>query len=157
MTDERPWIMVVDDDAGIRVTLEGMIEEEGYEVTGVEDGYRAIELAKEAPFALIFMDIKMPGINGVETYREIKKVSPQSVVVMMTGYSVEELIKEALEEGAYAVLYKPFAVEQIIGILQAVLKSTFVLVVDDQAADRETMRAILEENGYTVSDAQDGE
>ena len=86
MTDERPWIMVVDDDAGIRVTLEGMIEEEGYEVTGVEDGYRAIELAKEAPFALIFMDIKMPGINGVETYREIKKVSPQSVVSTSSDY-----------------------------------------------------------------------
>ena len=156
MTDSQPKIMVVDDDQGMRITLEGIIEEEGYDVVGAEDGYRAIELARETPFALIFMDIKMPGINGVDTYREIKKISPESVVVMMTGFSVEELVKEALHEGAYAVIYKPFDMYRIIDIMQAMLKTTFVLVVDDWAADRETLRAVLEDSGYSVSEAQDG-
>ena len=156
MSDNRAKIMVVDDDEGMRVTLEGIFEDEGYSVIGVADGYRAIEMAKGTPFALIFMDIKMPGINGLETYREIKKISPRSVVVMMTGFSVEELVKDALEEGAYAVIYKPFGMLQIIDIVQEVLKTTFVLVVDDHAADRETLRAILEDNGYEVSLAEDG-
>ena len=98
-----PKIMVVDDDPGMRLTLVGIIEDEGYEVFGAEDGYRAIELAEETSFALIFMDIRMPGLNGVETYREIKKINPRSVVVMLTGFSVESLVKEALKEGAYAV------------------------------------------------------
>ena len=156
MTESRPKIMVVDDDSGMRLTLEGIIEDEGFEVMGVGDGYKAIELVKETAFALIFMDIRMPGINGVETYREVRKLSPDSVVVMMTGFSLEELVREALEEGAYAVIYKPYPMEQIIDIVQAVLKTTFVLVVDDRAADRTTLRALLEEAGYVVSEAASG-
>ena len=156
MIDNGPRIMVVDDDPGMRITLEGIIEDEGYDVVGVSDGYQAIQLAGEKPFALIFMDIKMPGINGVDAYREIKRVSPSTVVVMMTGFSVGELIKDALEEGVYAVMYKPFDMGQIIEIVEGVLKTTVVLLVDDRAADRETLRAILEDNGYQVSEAKDG-
>ena len=156
MTDTHPKIMVVDDDPGMRLTLEGIIEDEGYDVVGAEDGYRAIELAKQSNFALILMDIKMPGINGLEAYREIKRVSPNSVVVMITGFSVEDLVKEALEEGAYAVIYKPFEMEQILDIVNHVLKTTLVLLVDDKAADRLFMRAILEETGYEVQEASNG-
>ena len=150
-------IMVVDDDPGIRLTLEGIIEDEGYDVVGACDGLRAVELARSCPLALIFMDIKMPGMNGVEAYREIKKVNPEAVVVMMTGYSVAGLVKEALEEGAYSVISKPFDVAQIIDIVQAVLRTTMVLVVDQNAADRETLGTILKESGYQVTEAADGE
>ena len=156
MTVQQPKIMVVDDDPGIRLTLEGIIEEEGYDVVGAENGDQAVELARQSPFDLIFMDIKMPGMNGVDAYKEIKAVSPGSVVVMITGISVEELVNEALEEGAYAVIYKPFAVAQIIDIVNTVLKTTVVLLVDDRAADREIMRAILEDNSYQVEEASDG-
>ena len=156
MTENQPKIMVVDDDHGMRITLEGIFEERGYAVVSAADGYQAIELARETPFALIFMDIKMPGINGIETYREIKKIRPEAVVVMMTGFSVEELVTEARHEGAYTVIYKPLDMDHVNDILQAVLKPTSVLVVDDRATDRETLRAVLEESGYTVSEAQDG-
>ena len=156
MAQDRPRIMVVDDDPGMRITLEGILEDEGFEVVGVEDGHRAIDLAKDTRFALILMDIKMPGINGVDAYKEIKKVSPESVVVMLTGYSVEGLVKEALAEGAYVVVYKPFAVEQLMDIVHTILDTSCVLVVDDRATDRETLGAILEESGYDVAEAQDG-
>ena len=157
MNNNTPRILVVDDEPGMRITLEGIIEDEGYEVSGVENGYEALEAAQKSSYDLIFMDIKMPGMNGVETYREIKKASPQSVVVMMTGFSVEELVKEALQEGAYGVIYKPYSMEQIIDIMQTVLKSTGVLVVDDMASHRETLCAILEDTGYKVTEAHDGE
>ena len=124
MSHHTPRIMVVDDEDGMRLTLEGIIEDEGYDVTGVKDGYQAIELAKEADLGLIFLDVKMPGINGVETYKEIKKISPDTVVVLMTGFSVEDLVKEAIEEGAYAVIYKPFDMHQIMDIVQAVLPTS---------------------------------
>ena len=156
MTQAPPKIMVVDDDPGMRITLEGIIEEEGYDVVGAKNGHEAIQLAKEHRFGLIFMDIKMPGINGVDAYREIKKISPESVVVMITGFSLGELIKKAMEEGAYAVVYKPFDMGQIIDIVQAVLKTTVALVVDDRATDRKPLRAILEDNGYQVAEAQSG-
>lgn len=112
-------VLVVDDDKGIRFTLEGIIDDEGYSVRGAEDGYQAIELAKETNFQWVFMDIRMPGLNGVETYLEIKKISPKSRVVMMTGFSVEELVKQALEEGVYAVLFKPLPVEEVLSILKS--------------------------------------
>ena len=116
-------VLIVDDDRGIRFTLEGIIEDEGYKVKGAEDGYQAIELARETHFHWVFMDIRMPGINGVETYLEIKKISPESKVVMMTGFSVEELVDLALEEGVFAVLHKPLPVGQIFKILKSGARS----------------------------------
>lgn len=157
MADDHPKIMVVDDDQGMLITLEGIIEDDGFDVIGVADGYQAIESAKGTHFSLILMDIRMPGINGVETYREIKRISPDSVVVMMTGFSVEELVKDALEEGAYAVIYKPFDARQIIDMIHTALRTSLVLLVDDQAADRETLRAILGENGYQIFEADSGQ
>lgn len=111
-------VLIVDDDNGIRFTLEGIIEDEGYSVRGAQNGYQAIELVKEIAFDWVFLDIRMPGLNGLETYLEIKKISPDSKVVMMTGFSVEALVKEALEEGVFAVLYKPLPVEQVLNLLK---------------------------------------
>ena len=122
MTDSWPQVMIVGDDPGVRVTLEGIIAHEGLRVVGAEDGYKAIELAARTPFPLILMDIRMPGINGVETYREIKKISPQSTVVVMTGFAVRHLVLEAENEGAYAVLQKPFDIRQLIDITHEVFE-----------------------------------
>ncbi len=119
MQPDQTNVLLVDDDDGIRFTLEGIIEDEGYSVCGAEDGYQAIELVKQIDFHWVFMDIRMPGLNGVETYLEIKKISPSSKVVMMTGFSVEALVDKALEEGVYAVLYKPLPVEQLLDILKS--------------------------------------
>jgi two-component system response regulator HydG len=112
-------ILVVDDIKSIRQTLSGLLGDEGYNVVLAEDGYQAIEIARQTPFDFIFMDIKMPGINGVQTFREIKKTNPEAVVIMMTAYSVEDLVREALGEGAYAVVYKPFDVDKIVGMIES--------------------------------------
>ena len=149
-------ILVVDDLKSIRMTLGRVLEDEGYNVVLAEDGYQAIEVAKQTSFDLIFMDIKMPGINGVQTFREVKKINPQAAVIMMTAYSVEDLVREALEEGAYAVVYKPFDIENIVSIIESALRKTLILIVDDRFADRETLKAILEERGYSVVTASSG-
>jgi len=157
MADKKPKILVVDDMKSMRLTLSGTIEEQGYDVTGVEDGYQAINAAKSTHFDLIFMDIKMPGINGVQTFREIKKISPSSVVVMMTGFAVEDLVKEALEEGAFSVIYKPFDMERVISLVESVLRTVLILVVDDRSSDRKVLSEILRSKGYRVTEAADGE
>jgi len=150
-------ILVVDDLRGIRLTLGGILEDEGHNVVAVEDGYQAIEAVKKTHFDGIFMDIKMPGINGIQTFREVKKIDPQAMVIMMTAYSVEDLVKEALEEGAYAIVYKPFDIDKIIALIEELLcEKTLILVVDDQFGDRGTLKAILEEKGYRVATARDG-
>ena len=157
MTAKKAKILVVDDMKGMRLTLAVTIEELGYDVTGVEDGYQAIDAVKKAHFDLIFMDIKMPGINGVQTFREVKKISPGTVVVMMTGFAVEDLVKEALEEGASSVIYKPFDLEKVISLVQSVLKTVLILVVDDRTSDRTVLSEILKTKGYRVSEADDGD
>ncbi len=156
MTDYHPKIMVVDDDMALRVTLMDILEDEGFEVVGVSDGYEAVKMASKEHFGLIFMDVRMPGIDGVETNRRIKEISPDSVIVMVTAFAGQELIEQALEEGAYAVLYKPFDFHQLTEVVRTVMKTTCVLVVDDQAESRETVRMILEDQGYRVSEAMDG-
>ncbi|MFC1914057.1 response regulator [Chloroflexota bacterium] len=154
---EKTNILVVDDLRSIRMTLGGILEDKGHNVVTVEDGYQAIEAVKKNHFDAIFMDIKMPGINGVQTFREVKKIDPKAAVVMMTAYSVEDLVKEALEEGAYAVVYKPFDIEKIISLIDELLsENTLILVVDDQFGDRETLKGILEDKGYLVATAADG-
>ena len=114
-------ILVVDDLKSIRLTLGRILEDEGYTIVLAENGYQAIEAAKQTSFDLVFMDIKMPGINGVQTFREIKKISPRAAVIMMTASPAEELVREALDEGAYAVVYKPFDIEKIVSITKSAL------------------------------------
>ena len=150
-------VLVVDDLRNIRLTLGGILEDEGHNVVTVEDGYQAIEAVKKTHFDAIFMDIRMPGINGVQTFREVKKIDPEAAVIMMTAYSVEDLVKEALEEGAYAIVYKPFDIDKIIALIEELLREKIlILVVDDQFADRETLKTILEDKGYRVATASDG-
>lgn len=122
MKKKKIYILIVDDEAGIRQTLQGILADEGHSVATAENGYEAIEKIKENPFDLIFMDVNLPQIDGVTAYKEIKKVRPEAAVIMMTAYSVEDLIKEAMREGAYAVIYKPVRIEKILALIEEVRK-----------------------------------
>ena len=157
MANNKPKILVVDNTRAMRMTLSMIIEDQGYEVTQVEDGYRAIEAVRETSFDLIFVGVRMPGMNGVETFREIKKISPGSSVVMMTGFATEELLKEALDEGAFSVIYKPFELETVIDLVDSALKGAVILVVDDRSSDREVLGEIMRGKGYRVNEAVDGD
>ncbi|MDD4875672.1 MAG: response regulator [Dehalococcoidales bacterium] len=154
---EKYNILVVDDLRSMRLTLGGILEDNGYNVITAENGYQAIEAVKETHFEAIFMDIKMPGISGVQAFREIKKIDPKAAVIMMTAYSVEDLIKEAIEEGAYALICKPFDIDKIIKLIEELLSGKIlILVVDDQFGDRETLKGLLEDHGYRLATARDG-
>jgi len=153
---EKTRVLVVDDQIGMLETFTDILEDKGFGVATADNGFTAIEKVKEQSFDLIFMDIKMPGINGVQTFREIKKISPKIAVVMMTAYSVEDLIEEAIEEGAYTVVYKPFDMDKVIQTIEKVLDTNLILVVDDRLEDRETFKDALESKGYRVTTAKDG-
>ena len=114
-------IMVVDDDADLRETLREILSDEGREVISAKDGFQAIEFAQEGPIALILMDIQMPGLNGVDALLKIKEILPECVFVMMTGFSVEDLVQKALSEGALTVLSKPVSLGRIFEIMEQVV------------------------------------
>jgi two-component system response regulator HydG len=155
--DNKGNILIVDDDMGICETLSDIMEIKGYQTAIALDGYEAIQKVKDVGFDVILMDIKMPGINGVETFKQIKRIRPETSVVMMTAYAVEDLIGEALREGAYGVLYKPFDMQQMIGLLEGIRGGGFVLVVDDDPNTRVTFKEVLEAKGYEVGTASNGE
>ena len=117
-------VMVVDDDAALRMTFQAILMEEGWDVISAEDGFQAIKFATERQIAVIFMDIQMPGMNGVEAFLRIKKILPECVVVMITGFLVESLVKRALAEGAITVLLKPLSIEELLKIVEKVVSES---------------------------------
>ena len=113
-------VIVVDDDVSFAVSLSDILQEKGFKAVVANNGKDAIKAAKEIFFDVVLMDIKMPAMDGVETYKEIKKISPQTVVMMMTAFSREDLIKDALKEGVYGLLYKPLDIDRVVKMIKTV-------------------------------------
>ncbi len=97
-------VLVADDNRTMTEALRDVLEAKGYEVTVAFDGVEAVEKVSEAEFDCVLMDIRMPRMNGVEAFKQIKKLSRETNVILMTAYSVEALIDEARSEGVLAVL-----------------------------------------------------
>lgn len=150
-------ILVVDDNRDFAETMADLLELHGYESEVAFSGEEAIECFKKTKYDLAFMDVKLPGKNGVESFMEIKKLVPDCRVVMMTGYSVEQLLRQAIEHGALEILYKPFDTTKIMEIVNKVKPDGIILVVDDDPLFSESVKNLLEENKYQVFLAKNGE
>jgi CheY-like chemotaxis protein len=158
--ETRRSILIVDDDPGLVRTTSLILEHEGYSVTTARSGAEAIALTRETAFDLIFLDIKMPELDGVDTLHEIKKIRPTATVVMMTAYALEQRIGDALREGAHAVLRKPLVIATVLELIKQTLEGSSdmrVLLVDDDDGTRTTLREILMHKGYQVGAASTGE
>lgn len=155
--DDKVSILIVDDETGMRETPYDILEDMGYHTAIAVDGHEAIQKVKDNAFDVIFMDVKMPGMDGVETFKQIKGIQPDAAVVMMTAYAVEDLIKDALREGAYGVLYKPLDMERVISVIDGMGEGGLALVVDDDRDSCEFFKGTLEARGYQVSIALSGE
>jgi len=153
---EKVRILIVDDDPGMTETLADILSHMGYDVAVAGDGYRAIAMIKEKAYDVALMDIKMPGINGVETFKEVKRISPSTRVIMMTAYALEDLVQEALAEGALSVFYKPLDIDRVVGLIEEAGRGVLILVVDDDPNMCETLKDILEQKSYKVSVAHSG-
>ena len=120
------------------------------------DGQQALKYVRESGVDLALIDIMMPGINGVETFKEIKKLSPCTAVIMMTAFAVEDLVTEALQEGAYAMIYKPFDLKRILGMIEDCLSGPLILIVDDHQGARESLKEILRDRGCKITTVESG-
>ena len=149
-------ILIVDDEIDLLETLGDIFESKGYNVTMVEDGSKALELLRKKYFDIILMDLKMPGISGVESFKEVKNLHPSAAIIMMTAGSVREEIKGAMGAGVDAVVDKPFNVKKLVATIESILERPLILVVDDRVEDRETLRDILTDRNYRAFVAKDG-
>lgn len=117
-------VLVVDDAKIIRDAIKRILEIRKVNHAIVKSGKEAIDKVKAESFDLIFLDIVLPDMDGVETLRAIKEISPDTPVVMITGYPVEAKIRDALELGAVEYLFKPFNKKDISRLLTEVSKET---------------------------------
>ncbi len=113
-------ILIVDDESGIRVTLAGILEDEGHNVVVAEDGIKGIAAAEKANFNIAFVDMRMPGINGIKTFKEIKKISPDTIIFFMTAFLDDDTLNEAAKLKAQEILYKPLDIDLILKILRRI-------------------------------------
>lgn len=119
MIDRKPGpkILVVDDEETVGIGMSEILKDEGFEAAYAVNGRDAVEAVKDKPYSLIFMDIIMPGMNGLEAYRAIRKIRPTAKVILFTGYfrDAEEAILQGIKEGMIdEFIRKPYFAEEII-------------------------------------------
>ena len=153
---EQLKIFIVEDDLDLADGLAESLELEGHEVEIASSGEAAISRFQEQDFDLTFMDVILPGKNGVESFLEIRALNPEARVMMMTGYSLQNLLDQAMEGGALGVLRKPFNVQEAVDLANTVGKGSRVLMVEDDLDFGTLIKEMLEKNGHWVCHCLDG-
>ena len=111
-------ILVVDDNKDFADVFCDILKTNEFKAESCYSGAQAIELVKQNEFTMIFLDIRMPDMDGVQTLIEVKKIRPEVIVVMMTGYSLDEMVHKAIEEKASEIIYKPFEVDKVLSLIR---------------------------------------
>lgn len=111
-------VLVVDDEEPICNVIVEALPRGRYNVDVAYDGNQCLELAKQKKYDVVFMDLKMPVLDGCEAIRQIKSRSPEVLIVVMTGASNREMIEEAISHGANSVIVKPFRISEVQEILK---------------------------------------
>jgi excisionase family DNA binding protein len=107
-------ILVVDDEEVIRLLFKETLEELGHRVIAAENATSALEVVKQQDLDLVFLDLKMPGMDGAELFRHIKAAKPRLPVAIITGYPDSDMMARALAQGPFGVMNKPFGEADII-------------------------------------------
>jgi len=116
--EDRPRVLVVDDEKFIRDIIADFLGMEGYIVRTAEDGTSAVTELERARYDMVISDLKMPKMGGLDLLKEVARVHPDTLTVIMTGFGTVETAIDAMKRGAYDYILKPFKVEEIVHIVQ---------------------------------------
>ena len=141
-------VLIVDDEAGIRAALTQLLEYEGYEVRAVASGKEGIAAYESWRPQLTFLDVKMAGIDGLETLKRLRAADPAAVVVMISGHASIQDAVEATHLGAYDILEKPLDTDRILVTLRNAIGHL------DLREENERLRAKVEKHGEIVGSSQ---
>lgn len=144
MSQERPTptlppILVVDDEEVVRVTLQAILESEGYGVETCESAEQALDLMEQRPYTMVFTDVMMPAMSGMELLRHTRARHPDLPVVIITGFPTVERVIEAIRAGAVNFITKPFEIDEIVSTVARTIRS-----VEDVARHRETEGFVID-------------
>jgi two-component system, NtrC family, response regulator PilR len=116
-------VLVVDDEMNLTLAMRRLLSAEGYRTETANSGEEALHKAKESHYDIVFLDVNMPGMNGLETFVKLGQAAPNSAVVMITGYgkTLKAVIEEARTLGVRAVIDKPFKINQITEAIREII------------------------------------
>lgn len=155
MPDQPRWVLVVDDEPDTCANLADILGDLGYRVETAHSGPQALALAEQRMYDLALLDLRMPGMDGLELYRRLKERSAGTVAILVTAYASGETARRAREAGAWQVLSKPVDMGALLTLVQQALDEPLVLVVDDDRELCATLWDVLRERGYRVHLAHD--
>jgi DNA-binding NtrC family response regulator len=120
----KPKILIIDDEAIVRISCKKCLLPEGYDVDSAENGIEGLRLVESNAYDLILTDLKMPDMDGIEFLAKIKETHPNARVIMITGYSTTEHAEQAMRSGAYNYIEKPFTPETLVKAVKDALSDT---------------------------------
>jgi len=147
MNRNKSRILVIDDEESMRDSCALILSKEGYEPELAEDGTIGLEKAKDFKPDLVLIDLKMPGISGMEVLEKIQEIDPYIIPVVITGYATVDSAVEAMKKGAYDFIPKPFTPEQLRVIIRRGLEKR-KLLLETESLRRE--KRLMEENFITM-------
>jgi nitrogen regulation protein NR(I) len=117
-------ILIIDDDDQLRKSFEKLLMEEGYTVKSAASGEAGLDLLDGKTPDLVILDIRLPGMNGLETFQTIRKIEPKLPVIIMTAYGTTETAIEATKMGAFDYILKPFEILDMLGVIGQALEAS---------------------------------
>jgi DNA-binding NtrC family response regulator len=155
MTAQNHSILVVDDDVDTCRNLSDILTDLGYHVEIAHDGPSALELVRRRHFDVALLDLKMPGMNGLDLYRRIRELRADTVALIVTAYAGAGAAEEALAAGAWKVLPKPVDFPRLLKLVGEALGQPLVMIVDDDPDLCASLWDMLRDRGYRVAVAHD--
>lgn len=157
MEEKKIKVLVVDDDRRMVKTICDILNIKGYESTNAYSGHEALEKVKSEDPDCVLMDVRMPGVDGIEVLKMIKDTSPDLPVLLMSAYATGEQAEEAKKYGAYTLLPKPLDIQMVLSFMSLLRKEESILVVDDDPNFCKTLKDILQSRRYRVQTEADPE
>ncbi len=121
MSKKSTRILIVDDEEIVRESLSGWLEKDGYTIGTAPDGLTALKLMGEHPWSILLVDLKMPGIDGLEVLKRVKDAWPETAVLIMTAYATVDTAVNAMKAGAFDYVVKPFDPEEVSLVVEKIV------------------------------------
>ncbi len=133
----KPKILIADDGESQRFVLKGFLLREGYLVDEAVNGIKALQCIKDQHFDIILLDHKMPGMNGLDVLKEVKRMNPEITVVIISAYGTIERAVEAMEAGAFYYITKPVDLDKLLILLDHISKRYSLMKKDNRMLRQE--------------------
>ena len=155
MSKDRPAILIVDDEEDICHNVRDILVDLGHDADVAFDGLSALEKVRAKAYDVALLDLKMPGMDGLSLYREIKRIRADTVAIVVSAYASSTTAEEALAAGAWKVLAKPVDLPKLMDFVNQALSQPLVLVVDDDPDLCASLWDLFRDRGYRVGVAND--